>query len=89
MVLGTSWRNLIFLKVKTDEGLVGIGECTLQNREEGVLGYIQGAVRRHVIGSDPFNTEDLCLRMYRNEFWRGGAIATTLEGVSIHRPGQN
>ena len=77
LVLGTSWRNLIFLKVKTDEGLVGIGECTLQNREEGVLGYVQGATRRHVIGSDPFNIEDLWLRMYRNEFWRGGVIATT------------
>jgi galactonate dehydratase len=84
LVLGTSWRNLIFLKVKTDEGLVGIGECTLQNREEGALGYLQGAVRRHVIGSDPFNIEDRCLRMYRNEFWRGGAIATTvMSGIEI------
>ena len=84
LVLGTSWRNLIFLKVKTDEGLVGIGECTLQNREEGVLGYVQGATRRHVIGSDPFNIEDLWLRMYRNEFWRGGAIATTvMSGIEL------
>ena len=84
VVLGTSWRNLIFLKVKTDEGLVGIGECTLQNREEGVLGYLQGAVRRHVVGSDPFNIEDLWLRMYRNDFWRGGVIATTvMSGVEI------
>jgi galactonate dehydratase len=77
LVLGTSWRNLIFLKVQTDEGLVGIGECTLQNREEGALGYLEGAVRRHVIGTDPFNIEDLCLRMYRNEFWRSGPISTT------------
>lgn len=84
LVLGTSWRNLIFIRVKTDDGLVGIGECTLQNREEGVLGYLQGAVRRHVLGSDPFNIEDLWLRMYRNEFWRGGAIATTvMSGIEI------
>ncbi len=84
LVLGASWRNLIFLKVKTDEGLVGIGECTLQNREEGVLGYLQGAVRRHVIGSDPFNIEDLWMRMYRNEFWRNGPISTTvISGIEI------
>ena len=84
VVLGTSWRNLIFLKVKTDEGLVGIGEATLQNREEGVLGYLQGAVRRHVLGSDPFNIEDLWLRMYRNDFWRAGVIATTvMSGIEI------
>jgi galactonate dehydratase len=84
VVLGTSWRNLVFIKVRTDEGLIGIGECTLQNREEGVLGYLQGAARRHVIGSDPFNIEDLWLRMYRNDFWRGGVIATTvMSGIEI------
>lgn len=84
LVLGTSWRNIVFIKVKTDEGLVGVGECTIQNREEGVLGYLQGAVRRHVIGSDPFNIEDLWIRMYRNEFWRDGVIATTvMSGIEI------
>lgn len=84
LVLGTSWRNLIFLKVSTDEGLVGFGECTLQNREEGVLGYLPGAVRRHVLGSDPFNIEDLWLRIYRNDFWRGGVIATTvISGIEV------
>jgi galactonate dehydratase len=84
LVLGTSWRNLIFLKVTTDEGLVGYGECTAQNREEGVLGYLPGAVRRHVLGSDPFNIEDLWLRMYRNDYWRGGVIATSvMSGIEI------
>jgi galactonate dehydratase len=84
LVLGTSWRNLIFLKVSTDEGLIGYGECTTQNREEGVLGYLPGAVRRHVLGSDPFNVEDLWLRMYRNEFWRGGVISTSvMSGIEI------
>jgi len=84
LVLGTSWRNLIFLKVSTDEGLVGFGECTIQNREEGVLGCLPGAVRRHVLGSDPFNIEDLWLRMYRNDFWRGGVIATSvMSGIEV------
>jgi len=78
LVLGTSWRNLLFIKVKTDEGLYGVGECTIQNREEGVLGYLQGAARRHVVGSDPYNIEDLWMRMYRNDFWRNGVIATSV-----------
>ena len=77
-VVGTSWRNLVFVRVKTDEGLEGVGECTLQNRHEGVLGFLKGAVRRHVLGSDPFNIEDLWLRMYRNDFWRGGDIALSV-----------
>jgi galactonate dehydratase len=76
-VMGTAWRNLIYVKVYTDEGLTGVGEATVQNREEGVIGYLDGLVRRHVVGSDPFNVEDLWLRMYRDEFWRGGVIATS------------
>ena len=27
MVMGTPWRNLLFVKVETDEGLVGWGEA--------------------------------------------------------------
>src|SRR2546430_11241086 len=56
-VMGTNWRNLVFVKVLTDEGVYGIGEATLQNGEESVTAYLQAASRRHVIGSDPFNIE--------------------------------
>ncbi len=37
LVLGTPWRNLIFLKVETDEGLVGVSEARSVNRTEAVL----------------------------------------------------
>lgn len=83
-VMGTSWRNLVFVKVFTDEGVYGVGEATLQNGEEAVTAYLQAAARRHVVGSDPFNIEDLWLRMFRNDFWRGGVIAYTgLSAVEI------
>ncbi|MGH9704247.1 MAG: mandelate racemase/muconate lactonizing enzyme family protein, partial [Candidatus Acidiferrales bacterium] len=51
-LLGTSWRNLVFIKLYTDEGITGVGEATIQNREEGVAGYLEGAKHRHVVGSD-------------------------------------
>ena len=75
--MGSAWRNLIYIRLETDEGLTGVGEASLTNREEGMLGYLEGVKRKHVIGSDPFNIEDLWLRMWRNEFWRGGVMATT------------
>jgi galactonate dehydratase len=76
-LMGTSWRNLVFIKLYTDEGITGVGEATIQNREEGVAGYLEGAKHRHVVGSDPFNIEDLWARMYRNDFFRAGVIACT------------
>ncbi|MBI4024390.1 MAG: mandelate racemase/muconate lactonizing enzyme family protein [Verrucomicrobia bacterium] len=83
-IIGTAWRNLVIVKVHTDEGVVGLGEATLQNREEAVVAFLDAAKKRHIIGSDPFNIEDLWLRMYRNDSWRGGHIANTvLSAVEI------
>ncbi len=81
LIMGNEWRNLVFLKVETDEGITGFGEATVQNREEGVLGFLEGAKRRHIIGSDPFNVEDLSARLYRNDFWRNGVIAMTVQSA--------
>ena len=59
LVLGTAWRDLTFLKVETDEGLVGVGEARSLNHTEAVLGYLQEAGRNHILGSDPFEIESL------------------------------
>ena len=81
LVMGTSWRNLTFVKVETDEGLTGISEVRMNNRTDALVAYIEGAKRRHVIGSDPFNTEDLYQRMFRNDYGRAGEIVAT--GISV------
>ena len=41
LVMHDVWRNLIFLKVETDDGLIGIGEASLTNRDEGIIGYLR------------------------------------------------
>ena len=53
MVLGTAWRNLTFVKVETDEGLVGVGEVRALNRTDALLGYLKEAVPRYVLGATP------------------------------------
>ncbi len=70
LVLGTPWRNLTFVKVTTDEGLVGVAEGRNVNRTELLLAYLQMANHRYVIGSDPFNVEDLVHRMFYGDFAR-------------------
>ena len=77
LVLGTPWRNLTFLKVETDEGLVGVGEARVLNRTDAVLGYLSEAIPRYVLGSDPFQVERLVQRMFREDFGRAGEIIMT------------
>ena len=79
--MGTSWRNLTFVKVETDEGITGISEVRMNNRTDALVAYIDGAKRRHVIGSDPFNTEDLYQRLFRDDYGRAGEIVAT--GISV------
>lgn len=81
LVMGTSWRNLTFLKVETDDGLVGWAEARMNNRTDALLGYLQGATQRHVLGSDPFNIEDLVRRMFITDFGRVGEVVAT--GIAL------
>src|SRR4051794_27451966 len=68
MTMGTEWRNITFVKVETDEGLVGIADSRVINRTEAVIGYLKEAVPRYVLGSDPFNIEQLVNRMYLEDY---------------------
>ncbi|MCY3719030.1 MAG: mandelate racemase/muconate lactonizing enzyme family protein [Anaerolineaceae bacterium] len=77
LVLGTPWRNLTFLKVETDEGLIGVGEARVLNRTDGVLGYLSEAIPRYMLGSDPFQIERLVQRMFREDYGRAGEIIMT------------
>jgi galactonate dehydratase len=81
LVLGTPWRNLTFVVVETDEGLEGVGEVRMVNHTDALLGYLQEAVPHHVLGSDPFATEDLVQRMWRRDYARAGEI--TMSAIAV------
>src|SRR5690606_19991750 len=49
-------------------------EVRMLNHTGALLGYLQEAVPNHVLGSDPFDIEDLVRRMYLNDFARAGEI---------------
>jgi L-alanine-DL-glutamate epimerase-like enolase superfamily enzyme len=53
LVLGTPWRNLTFLKVETDEGITGLGECYGGASRLGQLAEMKPLL----IGEDPMNME--------------------------------
>ena len=80
-VLGTRWRNLIVLKVETDEGIYGLGEATTVNRDKAVLGYLEEMKHRHLIGRDPFDVEAIWRRIYTGDFIRGGWDAASVQSA--------
>ncbi len=81
LVMGAGWRNLTFVVVETDEGLEGVGEVRMVNHTDALLGYLNEAVPNHVLGSDPFATEDIVSRMWRRDYARAGEI--TMSAIAV------
>ena len=68
----------IFLKLITDEGIEGAGECTYHNRLNHVaVELIRDLGERYVVGSDPFQIERLWWEIYNGVGSRhSGPIST-------------
>jgi len=64
----------LFLRVETDDGLVGWGEPVVEGRAASVAAYVE-ELSDYLIGRDPRLVEDLWQVMYRGGFYRGGAVA--------------
>lgn len=77
LVMGTPWRNLLFLKLETDEGITGWSEARPLNRIDTTLGYVTETFERYVKGSDPFELEKLVLRVSRDDYGRAGEVVMT------------
>lgn len=65
--------NWVFVKVYTDEGIDGVGEATLEYKEKALFGAIEH-IREYLIGKNPFQIEKHWHSIYRDAYWRGGAV---------------
>ena len=73
---GRKWTHV---RVHTDQGLTGIGEATYSHKEEVVARMVE-ALKTHVIGRDPFDSESLYRDLYvggRAGYRTGGVIFTS------------
>ena len=73
-VVGTPWRELVFVELVTEEGLVGVGEVRMVNRTDTLLACVHELAPRHVIGSDPFDVELLAWKIQRSDYSRPGEV---------------
>jgi mannonate dehydratase len=74
-------RNFVTLKLYTDEGVYGIGDCTLNGRELSVISYLADHVIPTLIGRDPFQIEDIWQYLYRGVYWRKGPVTMASIGA--------
>lgn len=80
-IVGNPWKNWVFTRIDTDEGLYGIGEATLNGFAKTVEAAIH-ELKRFVIGKDPFDVEQHSLRLFRDVYSDGGQIqGAALAGI--------
>ena len=65
--------NWMFVKVYTDEGIDGVGEGTLEYKEKAFEGAVEH-IKEYLIGKDPRDVEKHYHDIYRDAYWRGGAV---------------
>ena len=67
-------RNFVTLRLTTDDGLVGLGDATLNGRELAVVSYLRDHVVPLLIGRDAHQIEDTWQFLYRSAYWRRGPV---------------
>lgn len=68
--------NWVYVKVETDEGLTGVGECSLETREQTVVAAVL-ELKRQLLGKDPMATEKNFYTCFRDEYWGAGCVLTS------------
>lgn len=78
------WRNIIFVRIDTDEGIVGIGEATIRNKEMAVKAAIEEHIKPVIIDKSPFDIESFFNTTFIRDAWRGGAVFNSaISGVEM------
>ncbi len=67
-------RNFVTLRLTTSDGVVGIGDATLNGRELAVATYLEKHVVPLLVGRDANNIEDTWQYLYRGGYLRRGPV---------------
>ena len=70
-------RNWIFVRIETDEGIVGVGEATTENYEHAVVAMIEKHYGPYLIGKDPTKITRAWQEMRRLFWWRNDIVGSS------------
>lgn len=77
-IVGNPWKNWVFVKLYTDEGVTGLGEATGGLSTKPGVGDVE-ELRRHVIGEDPRHPERLWYKLHKARYLGGGKGMSAIE----------
>ncbi len=66
----------LFLRIETENGIVGWGEPVIEGRADTVAAAVM-ELKSYIIGKNANNIEDIFQVLYRGGFYRGGPILTS------------
>jgi galactonate dehydratase len=84
--IGVTWeqnsdRPYVFVKIETDQGIVGWGEATLEGKAGAVIQTVDD-LKTFVVGADPMRVEHIWQDIYIHAFYRGGPIlVSAMSGI--------
>ena len=79
--VGGPGKNYVTLKIVTDQGVCGLGDATLNNRETLPAAYLTDYLIPNLIDMDPRKSEDIWQLFYRGAYFRRGPIAMAAFGA--------
>jgi len=74
-------RPYVFVKIETDQGVIGWGEATLEGKAGGVIATVRD-LNELLIGQDAMRVEHLWQSMYVHSFYRAGPVlGSAISGI--------
>jgi galactonate dehydratase len=71
-----------FVKIYTNQGLVGVGESHFSGKEESVSAAIM-LCKEILVGKDPTAIEAIWEDLYEGPRWRGGSLTAAISAIDI------
>jgi len=76
-LVANPWKPWVFVEVETDAGITGIAEATTHDKPRTTAKAIE-EMSDYFVGKDPFDTEQIWLEMYRDEWFSKNVVNTTV-----------
>ncbi len=74
-------RPYVFVKLETNQGVIGWGEATLEGKASAAMACVMD-LKDLIVGSDPMQVEHLWQLMYIGSFYRGGPVlGSAISGI--------